>query len=192
MCRFGWGGWCFHCADLHACAVTDRGLDRSGVCGRYHRRLSKSAWCAGGRGSDRRFRSHNHGSRQSSLGVTGRLLDTDRALVVETSMAMIRSLISWTPSVGFVLLFEIRVRETPDCYLSYLYNIFLWIALSTSWGILSGYTGYWSFGHAAFFGTGVYTAATLAGKLETPFVLTIPAAAALAALLSAAIGVIVF
>src|SRR5215813_3405436 len=176
MCRFGWGGWCFHCADLHACAVTDRGLDRSGICGRY----------------DRRFRSHNHGSRQSSLGVTGRLLDTDRALVVETGMAMIRSLIQGTPSIGIVVLFAIPYMGTPDFYLSYLYNIFFWIALSTSWGILSGYTGYWSFGHAAFFGTGVYTAATLAGKLETPFVLTIPAAAALAALLSAAIGVIVF
>ena len=107
-------------------------------------------------------------------------------------MAMIRSLIHGAPSIGIVVLFAIPYMGTPDFYLSYLYNIFFWIALSTSWGILSGYTGYWSFGHAAFFGTGVYTAATLAGKLETPFLLTIPAAAALAALLSAAIGVIVF
>src|SRR5262249_58444336 len=105
-------------------------------------------------------------------------------------MAMIRSLIHRASSIGIVVLFAIPYMGTPDFYLSYLYNIFFWIALSTSWGILSGYTGYWSFGHAAFFGTGVYTAATLAGKLETPFLLTIPAAAALAAVLSAAIGVV--
>ncbi len=32
-----------------------------------------------------------------------------------------------------------------DYYLSYLYIIFFWVVLATSWGILSGYTGYWSF-----------------------------------------------
>src|SRR5262249_60693573 len=107
-------------------------------------------------------------------------------------MAMIRSLIHRASSIGIVVLFAIPYMGTPDFYLSYLYNIFFWIALSTSWGILSGYTGYWSFGHAAFFGTGVYTAATLAGKLETPFLLTIPAGGALAGLPSAALGVVVF
>ena len=63
-----------------------------------------------------------------------------------------------------------------DFYLSYLYVVFFWIALATSWGILSGYSGYWSFGHAAFFGAGVYTAATLAGKWGLPFLLTVPVA----------------
>ncbi|MDR6860820.1 ABC transporter permease subunit [Variovorax guangxiensis] len=79
-----------------------------------------------------------------------------------------------------------------DFYLSYLYVIFFWIALATSWGILSGYSGYWSFGHAAFFGAGVYTAATLAGKWGVPFLLTVPAAAAIAAALALGIGLVVF
>jgi branched-chain amino acid transport system permease protein len=107
-------------------------------------------------------------------------------------MAMTRRLIQAASGIGLVVLFAIPYLGTPDFYLSYLYIIFFWIALATSWGILSGYTGYWSFGHAAFFGAGVYTAATLAGKLEAPFLVTIPAAAALAALLSVVIGVIVF
>src|SRR5215475_4474419 len=107
-------------------------------------------------------------------------------------MAMIRSLIHGAPSIGIVVLFAIPYMGTPDFYLSYLYNIFFWISLATSWGILSGYSGYWSFGHAAFFGTGVYTTATLAGKWGVPFLLTIPMAAAIPALLSAAIGLIVF
>ncbi|HSW20403.1 MAG TPA: ATP-binding cassette domain-containing protein [Ramlibacter sp.] len=80
----------------------------------------------------------------------------------------------------------------PDFYLSYLYVVFFWIALATSWGILSGYSGYWSFGHAAFFGAGVYTAATLAGKWGVPFLLTVPAAAAIAAALALGIGLVVF
>ncbi|KQU91845.1 branched-chain amino acid ABC transporter permease [Variovorax sp. Root318D1] len=79
-----------------------------------------------------------------------------------------------------------------DFYLSYLYVIFFWIALATSWGILSGYSGYWSFGHAAFFGTGAYTTATLAGKWGVPFLLTIPAAAGIAAALALGIGWVVF
>jgi len=107
-------------------------------------------------------------------------------------MAMTRRLIQAASGIGLVVLFAIPYLGTPDFYLSYLYIIFFWIALATSWGILSGYTGYWSFGHAAFFGAGVYTAATLAGKLEAPFLVTIPAAAALAVLLSVVIGVIVF
>ncbi|MDM0072337.1 branched-chain amino acid ABC transporter ATP-binding protein/permease [Variovorax sp. J31P207] len=80
----------------------------------------------------------------------------------------------------------------PDFYLSYLYVIFFWVALATSWGILSGYAGYWSFGHAAFFGTGVYAAGGLSVKLGVPYLLTIPLAAALAAGLAACIGAVVF
>ena len=79
-----------------------------------------------------------------------------------------------------------------DFYLSYLYIVFFWVALATSWGILSGYTGYWSFGHAAFLGTGVYTTATLAGSFGVPFLLTIPLAAAVAAALSVLVGLVVF
>lgn len=79
-----------------------------------------------------------------------------------------------------------------DYYLSYLYIIFFWVVLATSWGILSGYTGYWSFGHAAFFGIGVYTTATLTTQLSWPFVATIPAAALLAAAVAVLIGLVVF
>lgn len=79
-----------------------------------------------------------------------------------------------------------------DYYLSYLYIIFFWVVLATSWGILSGYTGYWSFGHAAFFGAGVYTTATLAGRLNLPFLLTIPLGAAVAAAIALLVGLVVF
>jgi branched-chain amino acid transport system permease protein len=47
------------------------------------------------------------------------------------------------------------------------YNITLWltvlltIVLATSWNIISGFTGYTSFGHAGFFGIGAYVGALL-------------------------------
>ena len=91
------------------------------------------------------------------------------------------------PAVCLVLLL-LPFTGVADFYLSYLYVIFFWVALATSWGILSGYSGYWSFGHAAFFGAGVYTTATLSGKWGVPFLLTIPAAAGIAAILAVAIG----
>jgi branched-chain amino acid transport system permease protein len=80
----------------------------------------------------------------------------------------------------------------PAFYESFLYLVLLWSVLATSWNILSGYSGYFSFGHAAFFGAGVYTTAVLGSKLGWPLVWTLPFAAAVPALLGAALGAIIF
>ena len=64
--------------------------------------------------------------------------------------------------------------------------------LATSWNILSGYSGYFSFGHGAFFGAGVYTTATLAGRFDMPFLATLPFAGIVPALLGVALGSVVF
>ena len=44
-------------------------------------------------------------------------------------------------------------------------QLFMWVALAQSWNLISGLTGYVSFGHVAFFGMGAYTAGILIGKL---------------------------
>lgn len=80
----------------------------------------------------------------------------------------------------------------PAFYESVLYLILHWIALATSWNLLSGYSGYFSFGHGAFFGIGMYTTATLASRLDWPFLWTLPAAAAMAALIGALLGAVAF
>jgi branched-chain amino acid transport system permease protein len=80
----------------------------------------------------------------------------------------------------------------PAFYESFLYLICSWMVLALSWNILSGYSGYFSFGHGAFFGIGMYTSANLAAKLQWPFLWTLPVAAALAALLGVALGAVVF
>ena len=80
----------------------------------------------------------------------------------------------------------------PAFYDSFFYLLFFWISLATSWAILSGYAGYFSLGHAAFLGAGMYTSATLATRFGWPFLATIPMAAAVAATLGAGIGALVF
>jgi branched-chain amino acid transport system permease protein len=80
----------------------------------------------------------------------------------------------------------------PAFYESFLYLVFHWIVLATSWNILSGYSGYISFGHGAFFGAGVYTTATLAARYEVPFLWTLPVAGAIAAVLALCVGLVVF
>jgi branched-chain amino acid transport system permease protein len=80
----------------------------------------------------------------------------------------------------------------PAFYESLLYLVCHWMVLALSWNILSGYSGYFSFGHGAFFGIGMYTSAGLAGNLNWPFLWTLPAAAGLAALLGIGLGAVVF
>jgi len=75
---------------------------------------------------------------------------------------------------------------------SFLYLVFFWVALATSWNVLSGYSGYFSFGHGAFYGTGTYATAVLATRYEIPFVWTLLAAGLMAALLGVVIGAVVF
>ena len=80
----------------------------------------------------------------------------------------------------------------PLFYESFLYLVLHWIVLATSWNILSGYSGYFSFGHGAFFGAGMYTTAVLATRFEWPFLATLPAAALVAAAMGVALGAVVF
>jgi branched-chain amino acid transport system ATP-binding protein/branched-chain amino acid transport system permease protein len=84
------------------------------------------------------------------------------------------------------------MARLPAFYDSFLYLVFFWVSLSTSWALLSGFAGYFSLGHAAFFGVGMYTTAALTTKFQVPFLVTLPLAALLPALLAVAIGAVVF
>src|SRR6267378_1382858 len=86
----------------------------------------------------------------------------------------------------------VPLLKLPAFYESFLYLVFHWIVLATSWNILSGYSGYFSFGHGAFFGAGMYTTAVLASRFATPFLWTLPAAALVAATVGLALGAVVF
>ena len=59
---------------------------------------------------------------------------------------------------------------------------------ATSWNIITGKTGYFSFGHGVFFGIGAYCAAILMLKLHMPFFVAFVAAAVAATLFAFLVG----
>jgi branched-chain amino acid transport system permease protein len=80
----------------------------------------------------------------------------------------------------------------PVFYLVFLAAVWFWAAEATSWNILSGFSGYFSFGQAAFVGVGAYATAVLVGRHDWPFFATVPIAALLATLLALGIGGLAF
>ena len=111
-----------------------------------------------------------------------------------TSLTKPASQKSFAATGGFLvvglLLAALPLAKPPLFFESFLYLIFIWIALATSWTILSGFTGYISFGHGAFYGVGMYAMANLGPKL--PLWLAVPVAGVLAALLGLLIGFVTF
>jgi branched-chain amino acid transport system permease protein len=70
----------------------------------------------------------------------------------------------------------------------FMLQLFMWITLAQSWNLISGLTGYVSFGHVAFFGMGAYTAGILIAKVGWPWLGACLVAGAAAALLALVIG----
>ena len=62
-----------------------------------------------------------------------------------------------------LLLFPFIVRDDYHQHLMIL--VLMWVVIGSGWNIIAGYTGQVSFGDAAFFGTGAYTAGLFASKL---------------------------
>lgn len=82
--------------------------------------------------------------------------------------------------------------ELPQFYVIFLFTIFFWVAQASSWNILTGFSGYFSFGQGAWYGIGVYTVAVLAGKQGWSFMAAVPLAG-LASLVGALLlGLVVF
>jgi len=67
-------------------------------------------------------------------------------------------------------------------------QLFMWIALAQSWNLISGLTGYVSFGHVAFFGTGAYASSLLIVKTGWPWPLAALAGGVAAAVVSFIMG----
>ena len=67
-------------------------------------------------------------------------------------------------------------------------QLFMWIALAGSWNLISGLTGYVSFGHVAFFGIGAYAAALLILKAGWPWLVACLAGGVAACVLALIIG----
>ena len=87
-------------------------------------------------------------------------------------LAQLAALLAVFAALAFVPNLQDATGFAPY-YLIYGYFVFFWIAQATSWNILSGYSGYFSFGQGAFYGLGVYAAGDL-GTKTLPQVLGVP------------------
>jgi branched-chain amino acid transport system permease protein len=64
----------------------------------------------------------------------------------------------------------------------------MYVVLALSWNIISGFTGYTSFGHVVFYGIGAYACAILVADHGWPWVLTLAVGAVAAAAVALALG----
>ena len=82
--------------------------------------------------------------------------------------------------------------ELPRFYVIFLITVFFWISQASSWNVLTGFSGYFSFGQGAWYGIGVYTVAVLTGKHGWSFMSALPFAGAIALAGGLALGFVVF
>jgi len=91
--------------------------------------------------------------------------------------------------LGFaVAVLTLMALLRSDYFELVLTQVLLWAVMSLAWNILCGYSGYFSFGHAAFWGLGAYTVALGLIHLDLSPWLTIPAGAIVGGLAGALIG----
>lgn len=99
-------------------------------------------------------------------------------------------------AVAAILLgFFPALRETldlPQFYVIFLFTIFFWVAQASSWNILTGFSGYFSFGQGAWYGIGVYTVAVLVGKQGWSFMAALPLAGLVSLIGALLLGLVVF
>lgn len=80
----------------------------------------------------------------------------------------------------FAPLFQVR----------FVISMLMFVALASSWNLISGYTGYVSLGHVVFFGIGAYGALVPIARLGTPWALAILIGGTAAGLLALLIGLV--
>ncbi len=82
--------------------------------------------------------------------------------------------------------------DLPRFYVIFLFTTFFWIAQASSWNVLTGFSGYFSFGQGAWYGIGVYAVAVLTGKHGWSFMAALPMAGLLALVAGLGVGFVVF
>ncbi len=79
--------------------------------------------------------------------------------------------------------------EVSGYILRFLTLVFMWVALSGCWNLMSGYTGYVDFGPVVYFGIGCYTVALLMTRGGISFFAGVPIGAVVAGLIALPIGI---
>jgi branched-chain amino acid transport system permease protein len=72
------------------------------------------------------------------------------------------SLYAFTITILLIIIALFPWLRPPVYFISFVFTIFMYVSLTSSWNIIGGYAGYLSFGHVAFFGIGCYSTAMIA------------------------------
>jgi branched-chain amino acid transport system permease protein len=83
-----------------------------------------------------------------------------------------------------------RYLDAYNYYLHLLFMTFMWIAMSSSWNIIGGFTGYISLGHSVFFAIGAYLSGALLVFSDLDPFLTAPLAGLAALVVGLVFGLI--
>jgi len=96
----------------------------------------------------------------------------------------------WSPvSLAAGLLLVIALPFFASDYLvGFFFSTFIFVTLAYGWNLISGYTGYLSFGQISFFGLGAYTLSIAVFRFHWPWPFGVLAGGALAAVLAAPLG----
>jgi branched-chain amino acid transport system permease protein len=86
----------------------------------------------------------------------------------------------------------VEAADMPPFFVIFLFSAFFWIAQASSWNVLTGFSGYFSFGQGAWFGIGVYAVAVLTGKHGWSFTAALPLAGLAALVAGLGVGLVVF
>jgi branched-chain amino acid transport system permease protein len=95
-------------------------------------------------------------------------------------------------SLALLIVIGVALAVLPQSLSVYMRSFVLftmmYVVLALSWNIISGFTGYTSFGHVAFYGIGAYTCAILVADYRWHWLLTLGAAAVVSAVVAVAVG----
>lgn len=95
-------------------------------------------------------------------------LEQDKKLV--DNRTRVRRLMRTSIVVLIILLFLFPIIRPPLFFLTLFFSVFMYVALTESWNLMGGYTGYVSLGHVTFFSIGAYTTALFMNRFGvSPF-----------------------
>jgi branched-chain amino acid transport system permease protein len=90
--------------------------------------------------------------------------------------------------VGLGVALALLPRSLSLYFRSFALFTMMYVVLALSWNIISGFTGYTSFGHVAFYGIGAYACAILVADHRWPWLATLGVAAVVAGIAALAVG----
>ncbi|MDH4162947.1 MAG: branched-chain amino acid ABC transporter permease [Nitrospirota bacterium] len=97
---------------------------------------------------------------------------------------------TYLPYITLTILAVLPLLGLSSYWMHIAILVIMWSVIGMAWNLLGGYCGQVSFGHAAFFGVGAYTAAMLYNKLHLSAWWGIPASVFVVALFALLLGYI--